>query len=458
MPRQPKLRSSCDGCGAAKLRCDRAQPECGRCLSLDQICVYGVSRKTGKPPRDRLRCPKAPDTSRTLNEHGHAISQDRNRSSDGCSSGTGRYTYDGRVRDSRKMLSVHPVIPARDALESQRNNFRTSVDALDSTHGDLFDPLLPDFTSLDFSDGLFSSIETGAMSSIATPELESYSTSSTTRNIDSQAQVNGNVYLDSVLLPSMSSKDHDCFREAYDILYSLTSQNLSNDLSMSESPPATSSSIASSTVSQVPLDHVLSLNRQSSERLEHLLTCSCSAFPQLTVLFTSIISQILTWYHKAAGCTQSNSLGPAMLKQDTASRHASVTRFSTSSRSGTTCGFSTWSSMAACTLSAGNATSTRPLCQFTGLDVIPGKMAVGNYDVDDLRVQSALIVQLLSGEIARVGRLIDHFTAHRSSQSLSNEGTLDGVSSLHHSLGSWLRSEHSRIASMMKSRLKELNN
>jgi hypothetical protein len=50
-----KLRTSCDACGAAKLRCDRGQPACGRCLVYGAACVYGLSRKMGKPPRQKLR-------------------------------------------------------------------------------------------------------------------------------------------------------------------------------------------------------------------------------------------------------------------------------------------------------------------------------------------------------------------------------------------------------------------
>ncbi|KAI8631120.1 hypothetical protein F5Y19DRAFT_22438 [Xylariaceae sp. FL1651] len=46
-----KLRSSCDACGQAKTKCDRSRPTCSRCLSQGIKCVYGVSRKTGKPPR-----------------------------------------------------------------------------------------------------------------------------------------------------------------------------------------------------------------------------------------------------------------------------------------------------------------------------------------------------------------------------------------------------------------------
>lgn len=57
-PSQPhgakRLRSSCDACGFAKTKCDRGQPQCGRCISLDLNCIYGPSRQSGKKPRRRL--------------------------------------------------------------------------------------------------------------------------------------------------------------------------------------------------------------------------------------------------------------------------------------------------------------------------------------------------------------------------------------------------------------------
>jgi hypothetical protein len=49
-----KLRSSCDACGDAKTKCDRNQPQCTRCISLNLTCVYGPSRQFGKRPRRRL--------------------------------------------------------------------------------------------------------------------------------------------------------------------------------------------------------------------------------------------------------------------------------------------------------------------------------------------------------------------------------------------------------------------
>ncbi|KAF1974886.1 hypothetical protein BU23DRAFT_460606, partial [Bimuria novae-zelandiae CBS 107.79] len=49
-----RLRSSCDACGAAKTKCDRTQPQCGRCISMNLTCIYGPSKQLGKRPRRRL--------------------------------------------------------------------------------------------------------------------------------------------------------------------------------------------------------------------------------------------------------------------------------------------------------------------------------------------------------------------------------------------------------------------
>src|ERR1700712_5118293 len=74
----PKLRSSCNCCGTAKVKCDRVQPECGRCASLSLTCVYGLSRQSGKPPRKRpatdveasARCKRsAPHSDESRNHH-----------------------------------------------------------------------------------------------------------------------------------------------------------------------------------------------------------------------------------------------------------------------------------------------------------------------------------------------------------------------------------------------------
>ncbi|OCK80659.1 hypothetical protein K432DRAFT_434619 [Lepidopterella palustris CBS 459.81] len=48
--RPPKLRSSCDICANAKVKCDRERPVCQRCLNSGMRCNYSISRRMGKPP------------------------------------------------------------------------------------------------------------------------------------------------------------------------------------------------------------------------------------------------------------------------------------------------------------------------------------------------------------------------------------------------------------------------
>ena len=49
----PKLRSSCDRCSGSKVRCDQERPACHRCQYSGVQCVYGVSRRMGKPPKSQ---------------------------------------------------------------------------------------------------------------------------------------------------------------------------------------------------------------------------------------------------------------------------------------------------------------------------------------------------------------------------------------------------------------------
>ncbi|KAJ5794559.1 transcriptional regulator family: Fungal Specific TF [Penicillium paradoxum] len=52
---QPRLkfRSSCDPCAASKVRCTKEQNGCSRCVQNGLKCVYGRSRRKGKPPSNK---------------------------------------------------------------------------------------------------------------------------------------------------------------------------------------------------------------------------------------------------------------------------------------------------------------------------------------------------------------------------------------------------------------------
>ena len=42
----PQLRSSCDACNAAKVKCSKGHPQCRRCEARDLPCVYGISMRS----------------------------------------------------------------------------------------------------------------------------------------------------------------------------------------------------------------------------------------------------------------------------------------------------------------------------------------------------------------------------------------------------------------------------
>ncbi|KAF2256108.1 hypothetical protein BU26DRAFT_14427 [Trematosphaeria pertusa] len=433
-PGRPKLRTSCDGCGAAKLRCDRGQPECGRCLSHGVPCVYGFSRKMGKPPRQRLR------STPTQASSDQATAPDGDKLDN--SSTTQSVT-------SNTISTAADVLTAWDAVDDAATELFVNLDAFDQTA-----PSLSAFAALDFAewptmdqfnDSLLSSdLHLAPTPAPQSPNLGGYSphATSATPAAPLQPQPKKASLADSALTPLTNIPDHDCPREAYEILGSLSFFNLTKNRPVS-------------TANRVPLDHVLRLSREASERLSRLLTCSCASFPNLALLYASIISRVLVWYQQAAVCMQGAAVIP-----DTAPAHVYTTQSSPISGAASGGPPSTCSSTAASTFSTAvtGKLISASLAQSPGLSVSPSRIAVGTFDVDDLRVQAALKIQLLLGEMRRAGRLIDQFTSHTiGAQRHSDESTLGGIDSLYQNLDSWLRGEHSRIANMMRSRLRELN-
>lgn len=352
-------------------------------------------------------------------------------------------------------MRCNNVSLATDAGDGYPDSFTTSVGALGILQSNLFGSLPPDFTSPDFDDGLSSSMDIGPVATLGSPELEDNSTL-VAQTESFQTQAGDSICIDGSSLTPTGSKDHDCFREAYDILGSLPFHSFDNAHSISQSPPG-SASTTTSTADRVPLDHALHLHREASERLSRLLTCICARSPHLTMLYASIISRVLNWYQQAAGCTQSASWSSASMTLNATSHHPSVIGSTLNSGSGID-ESSTWPSTAAATFGTDGTEGALTLTRTTELTVAPAKMAIGTFNVDDLRVQTALKIQLISGEMRRAGRLIDLFSSYNSGgKYLTNEYTSGGVESLYQGLDSWLRGEHSRIANTMRLKLRELN-
>ncbi|KAK5989546.1 hypothetical protein PT974_11073 [Cladobotryum mycophilum] len=219
------------------------------------------------------------------------------------------------------------------------------------------------------------------------------------------------------------TKFHHCSREAYTILGRLSFLDPGQLNSTPSSGPA-SPSTAGSHPSRVPLDLVLRLNCETMEQLEPLLACPCAKSTANLLLHASIISKIMLWYQQAAGCAESTSI---------------------------------LSATPAGVFGTGSGTSTPPLAHSTEVAVEPARMVIGTFNVDDQNIQTALKIQLLSGEMKKAGRLIDQLTSYNcDTQNPVQESGATDVNGLDKCLDSWLRVEQTRIVNMMRSKLWEL--
>lgn len=398
------------------MKCDRGQPECGRCIFNGIQCIYGVSRKMGKPPRHR------PTLSR-------GTSTDRPGSTGMGQLDSGSGNAGDIMQDVEPFLNVTDMSTAWNTVDDNPAKLAVSLDALDGLYGILSGSSLPNLAPHELGDWtmtdsiLAANLQPGPLS---TPESPYWDSCPSTGPRQHQAEKSS--HPDGASTSSSgTSGSHDCAREAYEILESLSFLSLSKAHSATLSS-ASSSSAAGGSANRVPLDHVLRVNRETSERLAPLLSCSCARSPHLALLYASIISRTLVWYQQAASCCMQS-----------APWNRATSSGSAVSPAGASCA----------------SASTQP----AGPSVVKAKMAIGTFNVDDPRVQTALEIQLLSAEIRRAGHLIDQFLSHYlgSQGSTAEESTSYGVKNLYQSLNSWLRTEHARITQMMASKLSELN-
>lgn len=53
LPRSVKVRSTCNACQQAKIRCSHEKPSCRRCQKQHIECVYSMSRRLGRPAKKK---------------------------------------------------------------------------------------------------------------------------------------------------------------------------------------------------------------------------------------------------------------------------------------------------------------------------------------------------------------------------------------------------------------------
>lgn len=384
----------------------------------------------GKPPRERVRMAEV--SSIAHGTDGQASGFDQHRKAQfACSSGGAGAIGDGLAMDPEPQAGFNSIPLSWGAFDGCPANLMPGGDAADPSSTGLLGLPLPDAMSVDFNHDLSRPYNL--------PDIEGHSISSRQAK-SSPAQMNNNRASDDALMTPFTDSDHDCGPEAYDILISLSSPR-SDPAPLMSVPGCAQPALRTGNNYQVPVDQILRLNREASERLGLLLTCSCSRRPHLALLYASIISLILTLYQQAAGCSQVDSA------IDTASCPVSSPGSLSESPS-------PWSSTMASTVDGrtfGNPAANGAM----QLALEPAQMTMGSFRVDDQEVRAALTIQLVLGEIKRAGHLIDLLTSRSSSG--TDEPPIDGVDSLYKTLASWFRWEHSRVVENLKSRLEEIS-
>lgn len=445
-----KLRASCDGCGASKLKCDRVHPECGRCLAQGIPCVYGESRKMGKRPRVhipvqlRSRPPSVASTS--------ASTSSRGTTTEGSIDGDNGY---GGLAESRlDPSSLQGIFGPANSVSDDMNEM-----SLDSTINDIyagmFGPTVSTFPALN---PVESDMTEAMDSALATPmpHLQENLSALTVPGIDTSGMGSNGPFLPESMESGLETVEtntngpvtvHDCQQDALEILASLSPRILGDNNAFRDgSLSGRTQDSADLPVASTPgptFDHSLRIHREANERLRVLLTCSCTISAHQGLIFASIIHRVLDWYREAAGGSRGSSLG----------RETAVTSIST--------GMSICASSPTRVASrsvTGSGIGRTGFEQYNGtlpqnqsaLGTAPGTLTIGSFDVDDQRVQTALMMQLLLGEVKRAACLVDLF-ASRVQVSPNATGGLPQT------LGTWLRDEHADIDIMIKSKLRELN-
>ncbi|KAK3707457.1 hypothetical protein LTR37_012099 [Vermiconidia calcicola] len=272
-PSTTKLRLSCDECLLSKVRCEKQKPTCERCQGLGKACVYGTSRKLGRPSS-------------------------------------------GRQKGSLPTSAMHVtcIAPRADLDPMQLD---TSIDLLTAgpaLGGDigLWDDLV-NFDAMDTLEILQNWNEFGDPSQAQTPEV-GYQSASQQPSITAPALSN----LGENMTASWAAPEQDatfevskmpasvklliggCAFEAHAIMGTLncaSKHSIIHDL-IRTTPTALSSETSENAI--LRLDNILQRSKVAVSSVTRLLDCSCGREPHVAMMHASPVSKILSWYEVAA--------------------------------------------------------------------------------------------------------------------------------------------------------------
>lgn len=436
--RRPKLRASCDACAASKVKCSKDHPICQRCSANGSQCIYGVSRKHGKPGRTRKRNPDgtpfvkgskqrpSPDGSEfgkfrikpepialPLPEFDAASAWNSSWSSTPSLRSTPDFEFEMTPEPFDMTMTPEPMY--MDASMNMGFPFMDGyllptvdlpVDTVQSLEPGLTfrDPFtkkqsiqldLPDIEALkDYIGGesvnpydyTFQDVGLGI-------SFDTSSTSSTSSAEPSPKSLSFNQSRSRLSVSVSMPTSHCCSELAYSTLESL------RIIGPESTQPW-------SNIESKSLDSVLSTTKTAVQSVLQLLSCSCSSDPHLSMLYSSITSKILNWYQIAAG------VSPAAAPLD-------APALSNSSP--------TSSSVYSSPLST-------PCSEQSTFSIQMQPLKFGGYQFDEA-TQERLRRQVVLKELKKCGQLVDALANWRGN------GQSEQAEFLYDVLGAWLKSE-----------------
>ncbi|KAI0378561.1 hypothetical protein F5Y04DRAFT_147212 [Hypomontagnella monticulosa] len=255
-----RLRTACDPCSEAKVRCDKKHPICDRCLLIKRPCSYSESRKHGKQSWRRR------------------LAREQTKMATGVEAGV----------QSLTPLIASPSVPVAGSQASESLLNFGQYGSLDAAilsswpSGDSFsaDIDIGDFATWDVAD-------------LPSPKEDCIPTQRPSFR-DNNPRISGPVKDQT---PTSTINTHDCEAQAISILSSMQHGEVHRGLTSCSTDPI----YGYANLDLTPgFDRVLAINKAALHGWSKLMRCSCAQCPHLILLYVSILSKMLFWYRIAA--------------------------------------------------------------------------------------------------------------------------------------------------------------
>ncbi|KAH8694320.1 hypothetical protein BGW36DRAFT_384743 [Talaromyces proteolyticus] len=278
------LRTACDPCSKAKVRCDKTHPSCGRCLQMKLHCCYSASRKHGEQLWRKRISQKRHKTAGRVALPLATI--------EATTTSTATVPPVQGVTWDESLLTLTPTqLTGNQDWNSPLENYGQQEPTA----------LLPSWLA---GDGLGTDMDIGNcanwdmtnLAPTASPQNNNLSTQGPSRG-DATSEESRSAGTQNIISSATTNSTHDCEARAISILSSLQHGELCEGLTTCSTDPTRVFADLDFTPG---FDRVLAVNKAALSDWASLMKCSCAQCPHLTLLYMSILCKILFWYRIAA--------------------------------------------------------------------------------------------------------------------------------------------------------------